>query len=30
LQALPTYGTFGKGWSNRVSEVEKIAFNMVE
>ena len=30
LQSLPTYGTFGKGWSNRVSEVEKIAFNMVE
>ena len=30
LQGLPTFPTFGKGWSNRVSEVEKIAFNMVE
>jgi len=29
LQGLPTFGTFGKGWSNRVSEVEKVAFNMV-
>ena len=29
LQSLPTYGTFGKGWSRRVSEVERMAFNMV-
>lgn len=29
LQSLPTYGTFGKGWSRRVSEVEQTAFNMV-
>ena len=29
LQSLPTYGTFGKGWSRRVSEVEQAAFNMV-
>jgi lysozyme family protein len=30
LQGLPTFGTFGKGWTRRVEEVEKIAFNMVE
>ena len=30
LQSLPTYGTFGKGWSRRVSEVENTAFKMVE
>ena len=29
LQSLPTYGTFGKGWSRRVSEVETVSFNMV-
>ena len=29
LQSLPTYDTFGKGWSRRVAEVEKSAFNMV-
>ena len=29
LQSLPTYATFGKGWSSRVSEVERLAFNMV-
>jgi len=29
LQSLPTYDTFGKGWSRRVSEVEQVAFNMV-
>ena len=28
LQSLPTYGTFGKGWSNRVAAVEKAAFDM--
>jgi lysozyme family protein len=29
LQSLPLFGTFGKGWSNRIAEVEKTAFNMV-
>lgn len=29
LQSLPTYDTFGKGWSRRVSEVESDAFKMV-
>ena len=29
LQSLSTYATFGKGWSRRVLEVEKTAFNMV-
>jgi lysozyme family protein len=29
LQSLSTYATFGKGWSRRVAEVEKTAFNMV-
>ena len=29
LQALPTFDTFGKGWSRRVAEVEQTAFNMV-
>jgi len=28
LQSFPTYGTFGKGWSNRVAAVEKAAFDM--
>jgi len=28
LQGLPTWDTFGKGWSRRVKETEKIAFNM--
>lgn len=30
LQGLPTFPTFGKGWTRRVEEVEKIAFNMVD
>ena len=29
LQSLSTYDTFGKGWSRRVSDVERLAFNMV-
>ena len=29
LQSLPTFATFGKGWSRRVAEVEKTAFEMV-
>ena len=29
LQSLPTFATFGKGWSRRVSEVEETAFKMV-
>lgn len=29
LQSLPTFGTFGKGWTRRVQEVEKTAFDMV-
>jgi lysozyme family protein len=29
LQSLPTYDTFGKGWSRRVAEVEADAFKMV-
>lgn len=29
LTDLPTWGTFGKGWSRRVSEVEKIAISML-
>ena len=29
LQSLSTYATFGKGWSRRVSDVERLAFNMV-
>jgi lysozyme family protein len=29
LQSLPTYATFGKGWSRRVAEVEDMAFKMV-
>lgn len=29
LQSLSTYGTFGKGWSRRVSEVEQASFSMV-
>jgi lysozyme family protein len=28
LQSLPTYDTFGKGWSRRVSEVEQASFSM--
>jgi len=28
LQSLPTYGTFGRGWSSRVASVEKAAFDM--
>lgn len=30
LQGLPTFDTFGKGWTRRVQEVEKIAFDMVK
>lgn len=29
LQSLPTFDTFGKGWTRRVQEVEKTAFDMV-
>ena len=29
LQSLPTFATFGRGWSRRVSEVEETAFKMV-
>lgn len=29
LQGLPTWTTFGRGWSRRVSEVERTAFDMV-
>lgn len=29
LQSLPTFATFGKGWTRRVSEVEESAFKMV-
>lgn len=29
LQTLPTFGTFGKGWSARVAQVENLAFKMV-
>lgn len=29
LQSLPTFATFGAGWSRRVSEVEATAFSMV-
>jgi len=29
LQSLPTYATFGKGWSRRVAEVDADAFKMV-
>ena len=28
LQSLPTYDTFGRGWSSRVASVEKAAFDM--
>ena len=28
LQSLPTWPTFGRGWKNRVEEVEEIAFKM--
>lgn len=28
LQGLPTWSTFGRGWSRRVAEVEKTAFDM--
>jgi hypothetical protein len=28
LQALPTWGTFGRGWGRRVAEVEKVAMDM--
>jgi len=30
LQRLPRWGTFGKGWGQRVEEVEKIASDMTE
>jgi lysozyme family protein len=29
LEGLPTFGTFGKGWTRRVTEVEQMAFSMV-
>ena len=29
LSDLPTWGTFGKGWNRRVSEVEKTALSML-
>jgi lysozyme family protein len=29
LQGLPTFNTFGKGWSNRVAQVEETAFRMI-
>ena len=29
LEALPTFATFGKGWSNRVSSVQSIASSQV-
>ena len=29
LQDLPTWGTFGKGWSRRVAEVENTASTMI-
>jgi len=29
LQSLPTFGRYGKGWSDRVQRVEKTAFQMV-
>lgn len=29
LMDLPTWGTFGKGWTRRVNEVEKTALTMV-
>ena len=29
LQSLPTFDTFGRGWTRRVSEVEETAFKMV-
>lgn len=28
LKALPTFGTFGKGWTNRVSDIRKRAYAM--
>jgi lysozyme family protein len=28
MQSLPTYATFGRGWSRRVAEVEEVAFHM--
>lgn len=30
LQALPTWQYFGKGWGNRVAQVEKIATSMAD
>jgi lysozyme family protein len=30
LTDLPTWGTFGKGWGRRVSEVEKTALSMLQ
>ena len=30
MQSLPAWQTFGKGWSNRVASVEKIALEMVK
>jgi len=28
MMDLPTWGTFGKGWSRRVNEVEQVALKM--
>lgn len=30
LKSLPTWSTFGKGWSRRVSEVEEAAYQMAK
>lgn len=30
MMDLPTWGTFGKGWTRRVNEVEQVALKMVE
>jgi lysozyme family protein len=28
LQRLPTWGTFGKGWTKRVKDVQSVAMEM--
>ena len=30
MQDLPTWATFGKGWTRRVTEVEQIALKMLK
>jgi len=30
MMDLPTWGTFGKGWTRRVTEVEQVAFKMAK